>query len=55
MASLEKVITTVNQLVQEGVMMRLRGKTPEGLGKAAINENQLSDPFAKAFIDAMKK
>ena len=55
MANLEKVIATVNQLVQDGVMMRLRGKTPEGLGAAAYNENQLSDPFAKAFIDAMKK
>lgn len=55
MSSLENVITTVNQLVQDGVMMRLRGKTPEGLGTAAISENTLSDPFAKTFLDAMKK
>lgn len=54
MANLEKVITTVSQLVQDGVMMRLKGKTPEGLGKATTTENQLSDPFAKAFLDAMK-
>lgn len=54
MANLEKVITTVNQLVQDGVMMRLRGKTPGGLGGAATTENQMSDPFAKAFLDAMK-
>lgn len=56
MANLEKVINTVNQLVQDGIMLRLRGKTPEGLGAAAINgRSELSDPFAKAFVDAMKK
>lgn len=54
MEHLEKVITTVNQLVQDGVMMRLRGKTPGGLGRASENENQTSDPFAKAFLNAMK-
>lgn len=53
MASLEKVITTVNQLVQEGVMMRLKGKTPEGLGQA-VNGSITDDPFVKAFTDAMK-
>lgn len=54
MDNLEKVITTVNQLVQEGITLRLRGKTPEGLGMAAQRENKVSDPFAKAFLDAMK-
>lgn len=55
MANLEKVITTVNQLVQDGVMMRLRGKTPEGLGRASHGGKETTDPFAKAFLDAMKK
>lgn len=52
MASLEKVITTVNQLVQDGVKMRLRGKTPEGLGNAA--DTSMMPEFARTFIDAMK-
>ena len=52
MASLEKVITTVNQLVQDGVMMRLRGKTPEGLGASA--DTSVMPEFARTFIDAMK-
>lgn len=51
MASLEKVIT-VNQLVQEGVMMRLKGKTPEGLGASA--DTSVMPEFARTFIDAMK-
>lgn len=55
MEHLEKVISTVNSLVQEGVKKRLRGKTPEGLGAAAILENNISNPFAKAFLDAMGK
>ncbi len=54
MASLESVIATVNQLVQDGVMMRLRGKTPEGLGRANNGTKETTDPFAKAFLDAMK-
>lgn len=52
MASLEKVITTVNQLVQDGVMMRLRGKTPEGLGASA--DTTTTPEFVRSFIDAMK-
>lgn len=55
MENLEKVIITVNQLVQEGVMMRLRGKTPEGLGRANNGAKETTDPFAKAFLDAMKE
>lgn len=54
MEHLEKVITTVNQLVQDGVRMRLRGKTPEGLGAAANVLNKASDPFARTFLNAMK-
>ena len=52
MESLEKVITTVNQLVQEGVMMRLKGKTPEGLGASA--DTSTTPEFVRTFIDAMK-
>ena len=52
MASLEKVITTVNQLVQDGVMMRLRGKTPEGLGASATTTT--TPEFVRSFINAMK-
>ena len=52
MASLDKVITTVNQLVQEGVMMRLKGKTPEGLGASA--DTTTTPEFVRSFIDAMK-
>lgn len=52
MASLEKVITTVNQLVQEGVMIRLKGKTPEGLGASA--DTSTTPEFVRSFIDAMK-
>lgn len=52
MENLEKVITTINQLVQDGITMRLRGRTPEGLGNAA--NASMTDPFAKAFTDAMQ-
>ena len=52
MASLEKVITTVNQLIQEGVMMRLKGKTPEGVGYSA--DTSVMPEFARTFINAMK-
>ncbi len=54
MEHLEKVVTTMNQLVQDGVRMRLRGKTPEGLGAAANVLNKASDPFARTFLNAMK-
>lgn len=52
MEHLEKVIETVNSLVQEGVMMRLRGRTPEGLGNAA--DTTVTPAFVRSFIDAMK-
>lgn len=52
MKSLEQVITTVNQLVQDGITMRLKGRTPEGLGHAA---NNTLDAFSKSFLDAMGK
>lgn len=55
MQSLDKVMGVFETAVQEGVMLRLRGKTPEGLGGAASRENRLSDPFAKTFADAFKK
>lgn len=55
MASLDKLMNVVESAVQEGVMLRLRGKTPEGLGRAATSQNHLTDTFAKAFSDAFKK
>lgn len=55
MESLDKLMGVFETAVQEGVMLRLRGKTPEGLGRAASHENSLTDPFAKAFSDALKE
>lgn len=55
MESLDKLMEVFEAAVQDGVMLRLRGKTPEGLGRAATHTGQLSDPFAKAFSDAFKK
>lgn len=55
MESLDKLMDVFEAAVQDGVMLRLRGKTPEGLGRAARSSNMLSDPFAKAFSDAFKK
>lgn len=55
MESLDKLISVFETAVQEGVMLRLRGKTPEGLGRAATTLNMPSDPFAKAFSDAFRK
>ncbi|MFV0342755.1 MAG: DUF4355 domain-containing protein [Anaerocolumna sp.] len=54
MKHLEKVMGTVNQLVEEGIKERLKGKTPAGLGGATYSENSLTDTFAKTFVDAMK-
>ncbi len=55
MESLEKLMDVFEAAVQDGVMLRLRGKTPGGLGRAAISTGMMSDPFAKAFSDAFKK
>lgn len=55
MESLDKLMEVFEAAVQDGVMLRLRGKTPEGLGRASTHTGQLSDPFAKAFSDAFKK
>ena len=55
MESLDKLMDVFEAAVQDGVMLRLRGKTPEGLGGAATHTGLLSDPFAKAFSDAFKK
>ena len=55
MESLDKLMEVFEAAVQDGVMLRLRGKTPEGLGRSATHTGQLSDPFAKAFSDAFKK
>ncbi len=55
MESLDKLMGVFETAVQEGIMLRLRGKTPEGLGRAANHENRLTDSFAKAFSDALKK
>lgn len=55
MENLDKLMGVFDTAVQEGVMLRLRGKTPEGLGRTAMHENSLTDPFARAFSDALKK
>ncbi len=66
MESLDKLMGVFETAVQQGVMLRLRGKTPEGLGVAAEWQNSFvdpvakgligkDDPFAKAFSDALKK
>lgn len=55
MESLDKLMSVFEAAVQDGVMLRLRGKTPEGLGRAAIQTGLLADPFARAFSDAFKK
>lgn len=55
MESLDKLMDVFEAAVQDGVMLRLRGKTPEGLGRAATSLNMMSDPFAKAFSDALRK
>lgn len=55
MESLDKLMDVFEAAVQAGVMLRLRGKTPEGLGRAATSLNMMSDPFAKAFSDALRK
>ena len=55
MESLDKLMDVFEAAVQAGVMLRLRGKTPEGLGRAATSLNMMSDQFAKAFSDALRK
>lgn len=55
MESLDKLMGVFETAVQEGVRLRLRGKTPEGLGIAWRDENSLTDPFVKAFSDALNK
>lgn len=55
MKSLDKLMGVFETAVQDGVMLRLRGKTPEGLGGAATRENSTKDAFARTFADAFKK
>lgn len=55
MKHLDKLMGVFETAVQDGVMLRLRGKTPEGLGRAAKQENSTTDPFAKSFANAFKK
>jgi len=55
MNSLNNTIKLVNQLVFDGIEMRLKGKTPQGLGRASENLNTVKDPFAIAFVQAMKE
>lgn len=54
MKSLEKITEVFERSVQEGVMLRLRGKTPDGLGRASKTENRLSDPFTKALSESVR-
>lgn len=55
MKSLDKLMGVFETAVQEGVMLRLRGKTPEGLGRAANHQNDTKDAFMRTFADAFKK
>lgn len=55
MESLDKVCGIIETMVLEGINLRLRGKTPEGLGMAAHRENVITDAFARAFMDTSKK
>lgn len=54
MQSLDKLMGVFENAVQEGVMLRLRGKTPEGSYRVAGYETG-SDIFARTFADAFKK
>lgn len=63
MESLDKLMGVFEAAVQDGVMLRLRGRTPEGIGVPrgtvlnSFTDRSVgaSDPFAKAFSDALKK
>lgn len=63
MESLDKLMGVIEAAVQDGVMLRLRGRTPEGIGVPhgtvlnSFTDRSIgaSDPFAKAFSDAFKK
>lgn len=63
MESLDKLMGVFEAAVQDGVMLRLRGRTPEGIGVPrgtvlnSFTDRSVgaSDPFAKAFSDAFKK
>ena len=54
--SLETVISTIKELVSDGITERLRGKTPEGLGKSASTGiwGKSENDFETAFVKAMK-
>lgn len=54
--SLETVISTIKELVSDGITERLRGKTPEGLGKSASTGiwGKSENDFEAAFVKAMK-
>lgn len=54
--SLETVISTIKELVSDGITERLRGKTPEGLGKSASTGflGKPENDFETAFVKAMK-
>lgn len=54
MQSLDKLMGVFENAVQEGVMLRLRGKTPEGSYRVVGYETG-SDIFARTFADAFKK
>lgn len=54
MQSLDKLMGVFENAVQEGVMLRLRGKTPEGSYRVVGYETG-SDIFVRTFADAFKK
>lgn len=45
--SLDRLVTTYKESLEEGVRTRLKGRTPEGLGLAANTQNMLRDQIAK--------
>lgn len=54
MKNLDETVEIFKQVVQDGVMLRLRGKTPAGLGGASSNLNNTKDIFAQAFRNGFK-
>lgn len=54
MESLNKTVDIFSKALLDGINMRLRGKTPAGLGRAARSENSMTDQFAKSFSSSFK-
>ena len=55
MKSAERIMDIFDRAVQETIKLRLRGKTPEGIGAAAATLGEIQDPFAQTFVKAFEK